>query len=38
MLTNNCQTDHTPAIDSMRTSLLEVPLDLEAQGLSLYSL
>ena len=30
--------DHMPAIDSMRTSLLEAPLDLEALGLSLYSL
>jgi len=30
--------DHTPAIDSMRTSVLEAPLDLEALGLSLYSL
>jgi len=30
--------DHIPAIDSMRTSLLEAPLDLEALGLSRYSL
>jgi len=30
--------DHIPAIDSMRTSLLEAPLDLEALGLSLHSL
>jgi len=29
--------DHIPAIDSMRTSLLGAPLDLEALGLSLYS-
>jgi len=37
-LTKFSLNDHIPAIDSMRTSLLKAPLDLEALGLSLYSL
>ena len=41
LLTNIDRTHHIPAIDSMRSgrySLLDAPLDLEAQSSSLHSL